>query len=277
MPVKNAKRQYLILKKLHAEGGIEYDYPVGYGEYLNYTHKSKKFGFLITGVEVPYQERVWDTLVREDRMMAKGERTVLELIREDKNVRLAAVLFWKNEDLLRAYGAALRNFHDRGYYHGYPHLENIYWNKEAGRVVFHDFESSKLIRYLSAESRVGYRLIDLRSAYLHFLYFVFGEVEGIEADPFVYETVICGNPFRAFFEGYFYREIADKKIDVSSAPAQVADISRIGRLCSIQGIDYKIISLLRKIENGNKSGPGLIERSFMGNDLMSEALVQQAI
>lgn len=246
MPLGAAKREYMILEKLYSKGNTQYDYPVGFGKYKNYTHKGKQFGFVITGVENSRRKRMGDWL-------NDSHQEIFDLVALDKARfgYLAVELFERHETFLRHYGQELRRYHDNGFYHGYPHMLNVSWDKEFENIVLNDFEASKVISHLPVEKRVGYKLVDLSSAYAHFISFITGDLNLIKLAAFSDRMNTLGNPFRYFLEGYFGQDMQGYDfhgfMNEMIYPAVVAgvdvvnelDKDIVSKLFSIEGFDYE--------------------------------------
>ncbi|MFH1062777.1 MAG: hypothetical protein V1747_07855 [Candidatus Omnitrophota bacterium] len=254
MPFAAAKREYMILEKLYAQGNYQYDYPIGYGRYKNYTFQGKQFGFIITGVENSRRTRMGDWFF-------DNYQEIFDLLTIDKVrfANLAVELFEVHETFLRHYGRELRRFHDSGFYHGYPHTLNVSWDKEFKNIVLNDFEASKLISHLPVEKRVGYRLIDLSSAYAHFIYFLTNDRDLMELAAFSEGMNHLNNPFRYFLQGYFGNDLPNFNFDgfMSEAiyPAVVSGVDVINdldqdivsKLLNIEGADYKRVKYIDQI------------------------------
>ncbi|MCG2711879.1 MAG: hypothetical protein L6416_06105 [Candidatus Omnitrophica bacterium] len=254
MSLTAAKREYMILEKLYAQGNSRYDYPVGHGMYKNYTFKGKQFGFIITGVENSRRKRMGDWF--KDKY-----QKIFDLIKADKVrfAKLAVELFEAHETFLRRYGQELRRFHDRGFYHGYPHMLNVSWDKEFKNIVLNDFEASKMISRLPVEKRVGYRLIDISSAYAHFISFITGAQNLFALVSFSNAMNDLGNPFRFFLEGYLGSDMQNydfaQFMNESVYPAVVGGVDVINemdqgivsKLFNIEGSEYKRFDYIDKI------------------------------
>ena len=246
MPFAAAKREYMILDKLYAKGSRQYDYPVGYGMYKNYTINGKQFGFVITGVENTKRKRICDWFF-------ENYPQVFDLISMDKVrfSKLAVDLFEMHELLLREYGKELRRFHDSGFYHGYAHMLNISWDKEYENIVLNDFEASKVISKMPTDKRVRYKLMDLIKVYVHFISFITGDNELSELVSFSNALNEQGNPFRYFLEGYFKDDLTDFNYDefirgcVHPAVAESVDLLEemdqpvVEKMFSIEGEEYQ--------------------------------------
>ncbi|MDD5662034.1 MAG: 50S ribosomal protein L11 methyltransferase [Candidatus Omnitrophica bacterium] len=235
--------EYRILKELNGRVDNDYAYPVGYGQYRDYRNKDEAFGFFIRGVSQYPGERIWDLLRR----------------RHGSNLYNSISLWRKYSGLLEKYGLALRDFHDAGFFHNYPHLGNISWNRERERIIFHDFETCLSIKDEARERKVSYRLMDLFSAYAHFLNFAFGKHENFQ-DLFSLDSRLSArqNPFIPFFKGYFNSAEAD----LHSLSPQVIDGFFSAMIEPVTEIDNEIIRMLLDSEvPGQDTGSSLSSKA----------------
>ncbi|MBU1044077.1 MAG: hypothetical protein KJ915_06725 [Candidatus Omnitrophica bacterium] len=248
LSLKGAKREYLIMKKLRDEGFSDCEYPIAYGKYKGFTYKGKQFGFLITSSEEPQEQRLWDEMVEKNKQY-------LTQSRKFKDAIMANNFFVGFETKLFDCGKQLRDFHDRGYYHCCPHLLNISFADAGSGPKLHDFESSRIIKNLPVDRKVAYKLMDLYSAYMHFLGFVFEDPEN-SMDKHTLEGFFQlslklkrhENPFHFFLEGYFYKNIST---DISYFPEEIINSSADNYQIPIERIQSEIVNTLYMIERGD--------------------------
>ncbi|MFA5349748.1 MAG: GNAT family N-acetyltransferase [Candidatus Omnitrophota bacterium] len=254
LPYKSAENEYRILKEL-SKSNSGYGYPVGYGRYRDYRYEDKDFGFLIRGVSQYPEKRIWGLLREEHR----------------DNLYNNISLWKKYSHLFEKYGLAMRNFHDAGFFHNYPHLGNISWDSQKQRIIFHDFETCLSIKSQPPKRKVAYRLMDLFSAYSHFLNFVFGKHQKFYDLYFLEnELNVYGNPFVPFFRGYF----SGAETDLNSLSLQVIDGFFSGMIEPVVEIDSEIIQMLFDIEASNQEADsGLsFKASSPVNDLLQKTI-----
>ncbi|MFA7652574.1 MAG: GNAT family N-acetyltransferase, partial [Candidatus Omnitrophota bacterium] len=236
---KSSVNEYRILNELNGRVDNDYAYPVGYGQYRDYRNEDTAFGFFIRGVSQYPGERIWDLLRRK----------------HGSNLYNSISLWREYSGLLEKYGLALRDFHDAGFFHNYPHLENISWNRERQRIIFHDFETCLNIKDETRERKASYRLMDLFSAYAHFLNFAFGKHENFY-DLCSLDSRLNArqNPFIPFFKGYFN----SAEVDLDSLSLQVIDGFFSAMIEPVTEIDNEVIRMLLDSEvPGQDTGSSL--------------------
>jgi hypothetical protein len=243
LPFKSAKTEYNIRNSLCIQQGKQYGYAVGYGKY-RFTYKGKQFGFAITGVEQLAKDRVWISIFKKNAHL-------IQKTRKTKDPAGVTEIFAQYSNVLRAYGKELRSIHDAGYYHAAPHILNISWDEKSKQIIFHDFERSKIIKYMSFDKKVGYRLLDIANAYIHFLNYVF-EDSSLSEDLYTNNLVKLSdqfqenaNPFTDFIKGYFYSE---DQINHQELLSSILPCLHLGYLYSIDRLDSSLVTALYKIE-----------------------------
>jgi serine/threonine protein phosphatase PrpC/tRNA G46 methylase TrmB len=216
-------REYKMLDALAQEEGYHaYDYPFGWGLYRDYRYSGERFGFLIRGVSDLHRVRVWTQIAQAHREELLEIRRIFARGDTRTAVSLAVALFSVYAPLFTAFGGEMRRLHHDGYVQKNAHLDNISWDGSQ-RVLFHDFETGHIIKYLPIRRRIAYRLIDLSLAYSQFIRYAFGTGGHFYTNYVLAEELRRrgDDPFLAFFRRYFAAE--SQHIDATILPMQILE------------------------------------------------------
>lgn len=203
----HALYEYEIMK--NANGRFNTDYAVGFGTYPEKFFGGDQLGFVVAGMR--YLDR---------RLIFEKSETGIHLMLDEFATGGHLVLpegmheSWE-EGMYLDIGRQFRAYHDAGYFHRYPHLNNIGFEQSSGQnniVVLRDLDGTVAKETLSGDSRsltrqeAAYRFIDL-ARLVHDVYITkeFFKGFGTFYDP--------SRLIRALLNGYFHDNCKSKDFE----------------------------------------------------------------
>ncbi|MFH1664858.1 MAG: hypothetical protein ABIA77_01800 [Candidatus Omnitrophota bacterium] len=191
---RNAENEFMVMRDMGITEDVKTDIPVGIGRY-DLTFNFKETGYVICGVEGE-DIRITDSL-------KKSFAEIKNLILRNNVTGDDTDTLNKEEEaaLFREIGRTFRTYHDKGYYHGYPHWGNI-------GVVKKDGVFEVILRDLDTTANASEKDTDRRRAGSRFL-----DISRVIYDLQVTRSVYTGDEYvntnfselvSPFLEGYFH-------------------------------------------------------------------------
>ena len=154
---RTAENEFIAMRDMESTEDVKTDIPVGIGKY-ELTFNSKEVGYVICGVEGE-DIRITDSL---SKSFAETKNFILTNSATKEDVHVL------NSDegmvLFREIGRTFRNYHDKGYYHRYPHRGNIGVVKKDGvfEVILRDLETVVTATEKDTiRQKAGFRFLDV--------------------------------------------------------------------------------------------------------------------
>ncbi len=140
-----AIREYEMTKKMQ-KAKLPTCMPLGYGVFTSPNYKPNRLikeraAFVILGIRDSMDYRLTDNIVH-----AQNREDFAEYV----------------DFMFTTFGKTLRKMHDKGFYHGMPHIENISFQEE--NILLHDTDNAGRLTGLSIVQEAMYRLRELDSA-----------------------------------------------------------------------------------------------------------------
>ncbi len=156
MREKDARTEFSVMMRARETLQFRTDYAVAWGTFPGMTFQENSAGFVIAG------------LTGDDwRVTSVGQRegSGVTLAVAPVQARSGGEMDEGSEEVLyQAIGRALRNYHEAGFYHGFPHPANMGIEVLRGRfeIIFRDLNTTKMkTPEMTPEEERAYRFLDL--------------------------------------------------------------------------------------------------------------------
>ncbi|MCK5451327.1 MAG: hypothetical protein KAI70_06145 [Candidatus Omnitrophica bacterium] len=192
MDYSNIEKEFQTMANMQNQQNVETDTPVGFGKYTALDLNGEGTGYILAGLE--------ELDLRISSMPFTTEKGIFLINNATKN---PVYEFDEKErlSLFEEIGLSLRTFHNKGYFHRYPHWNNIGVIKKNGvfKVILRDLETTiKKTEQDSVRYSAALRFLDI-SRILHDLQL---KEEGYSSRK--YGHINFSDLILPFLEGYFH-------------------------------------------------------------------------